>query len=201
MDDRSELVRALIAQAKTGDRTAMGTLLDDYWKKLRSWAGNHRLASPSGGIDVSGVVQETTLYVSQHLNSFHGSSEGEWSAWLQTILDHKMIDEWRARSAGKRGRDRQVPLEVSGADGEPRAHVVAARDTTPSGKVSISEQLLLALSKIAQPQREIIRLRQMEGRSFDVIAELLGLSEQETATHYRLGLRSLKRHLPKLLKD
>ena len=197
-----ELIRTATSIDKTKAeeaKAALNELLERFYVRLRRWSKSHRLATPRGGFDTSGVIQETATYVALHLHMFKGTSEGEWIEWLQLVLDHKMIDRWRFLLAKKRNQRLQVPLLQPGTNGEELAHPIEADDTPPSGRASNNEQLLLALSKIDATEREVVRLRCMEDKSFESIAQLLGLSLEDTATCYDQGLKSLKRHLTRSL--
>src|SRR3954447_24892393 len=85
-DDRSNRVLELLAKARSGDTTALGSLLELYRGYLTLLARTQIGRRLQGKADAADLVPETFLQVHQHIGVFRGTSEAEFLAWLRTIL-------------------------------------------------------------------------------------------------------------------
>jgi DNA-directed RNA polymerase specialized sigma24 family protein len=61
---------------------------------------------------VEGVVQETLLKAHKNHQQFHGTTEAELTAWLQSILANTMTDAVRRSSGDGSDVEREVSLEA-----------------------------------------------------------------------------------------
>jgi RNA polymerase sigma-70 factor (ECF subfamily) len=83
-------------------------------------------------------------------------------AWLYTVAQRRLVDEARRRSR----RGRTLPLEALEQGSEERRY---------GGEVA--EALRAALAVLPPPQRDVVVLRLIEGRSFAEIARRLDSTE------------------------
>ncbi len=77
-------------------------------------------------------------------------------------------------------------------------HANSKRDPTPSRLVVRSEAasaLLVALDSLPEEQRQVVRLKHLDGRSVAEIAEMLGKSEAAVAGLLRRGVVALREKL------
>ena len=65
---------------------------------------------------------------------------------------------------------------------------------------SMAEPLTQALAALPPEQRAVIMLKIYKGRTFKEIAELLGLSQNTTASRYHYGIQRLRRLLKEWCK-
>ena len=86
----------LIDRAKAGENEALGELLAAYRRYLRLLAGMQIDRRLQGKADASDLVQETCLEAHRHFEMFRGQSEGEFAAWLRTILADRRSADYRA---------------------------------------------------------------------------------------------------------
>jgi len=188
-------IEAVIRQART-DGAALGKLFELYQPLLLLSAQNQidtRLAVRS---DASDVVQQTFAEAVQAFHAFHGSTEPEFSAWIQRIHDRNLSDIVRKHvHAEKKSVEREQSLRP--VDGS--ASIVwvepAVDSSTPSRRLIKAEKALrLAqlLQSLPELQREAVRLRHLEGWPIQKIAEHLDRSFVAAAGLIKRGVRALR---------
>lgn len=186
----------LLTSARGGDMAALNLLLDRYWLSLRSLVERRFSARPGRGVELSDVMQETAIYVSERIDQFVGETEKEWLAWLGQVFDHRLIDGLRKGQAKKRDRRRETTMDAPLGDAAtPLKQQLAAQQSSPSQQANRNEQILLAIAAVPQPYREVVRLRNIEGHSLEEIATLLECTPANAAIYLDRGLRALRRHL------
>ena len=94
-------------------------------------------------------------------------------AWLYTVAQRRLIDEARRRAR----RGQTLPLEAVAASSEER----------PYGS-EVAAALRVALAALPRPQREVVVLRLVEGRSFAEIATRVGSTEAACKMRFLRGL-------------
>lgn len=186
-------VAALIAHARSGEVDALGRLLEGQQSLLRQWAEQKLGRVLNQRIAPSDILQMTLLDAYRDFDAFRGSTEAEFIAWLQRILEHNAATAARDHTqAAKRSIRRETPLaEESGL-------ALAARGSSPSRRAArIEEALRLtrALQELPADQREAVRLRHLEGRSLDEIAKRMQRSHTAVAGLIKRGMSTLREHL------
>lgn len=157
----------LIEQAATGDQLAFQYLV----KRHSGWAYGFVVKTVRDAESAWDIVQEAFVRVYRNLSEFR--QEASFNTWFHRILYNLCVDHWRRK--GKR-------LEVEYMD------TLASDDAGPSGGsgfvykspektarhrevVGLLEQALGALSF---DHRTIILMREIDGMSYEEIAEILG---------------------------
>jgi RNA polymerase sigma-70 factor (ECF subfamily) len=147
-------------------------------------------------LEPSDVVQQTLLDAHRNLDQFRGTSDAEMAKWLGQMLTNNVADAARALTRQKRDVRREQPLQVDGDSFPVGADQwVAAEQTTPSLCVARCEQvqrLQEAIQQLPLPQREVIVLHHLQGRSLNETAELIGRSPAAVAGLLFRGLKSLR---------
>jgi RNA polymerase sigma-70 factor (ECF subfamily) len=178
---------ALVERLRAGDEGAFAELIDRYGASMLRVARFHvrdRAVAEE-------VVQETWLAVLDGIDRFEGRSS--LKTWLFRILSN------RAKTRGER-EGRSVPFSAiaaadAAADGEPSLdadrfqgpdapkwpyHWSAPPRAWTQEKVLERETLGVvtgAIEKLPDTQREVIRLRDVEGWSADEVADALDISD------------------------
>ena len=180
-DEDAELLRSL----RAGDEQAFATLVDRYTASMLRIARLY-VRTPAVAED---VVQETWLAVIQGIDRFEGRSS--LKTWIMRILAN------RARTRGAR-EGRSVPFSAlasadamsgessveperfrSREDGEWPYHWAAPPRDWPEERLLAGETLEVigeALDGLPESQREVIRLRDVEGWDADEVSEALQIS-------------------------
>lgn len=190
----------LIEQARAGDSSTLGRLLEerrDYLRLLAQVAIGRRL---QGKVDASDVVQEAFMDAHRQFANFRGTAEPQFAQWLREILAGTLANQAR-RYIGVQGRDAR--LERSLEDDLNQSSAACARipvpvdpHSTPSQQAARAEQSLLvaqAIGRLAEDYRTVIVLRHLEGLTFPQIAERMGRSVDSVEKLWLRGLAKLRR--------
>jgi len=192
--------QALLLQAKRGDESALGRLLESYSNYLTLLSRVQIGRRIQGKVDAGDVVQETFLEVHRQFGAFRGTTEAEFTAWLRRILAGQLALTLR-RYLGTKGRDVNLEREL-GAQLDQSSQAMdggfVAATSTPSQHVSRREQAVLladALDKLPADYREVIILRHLESLPFAEVAGRMGRSEDSVQKLWVRALSSLRRSM------
>ena len=171
MDDDKEL--ELVERAQDGDRQAFKELVETYQRKVYGICIG-MLKDPDDSKDVS---QEVFIKVYRYLDKFNHQSS--FYTWLYRITVNKCIDFIR-----KQKRKREVDYD----DGILRDDDVEGDDEIlPSrlgihpdrvyGRKELRAKMLEALETLSEKHRTILILREVEGLSYEEMADVLQVSK------------------------
>lgn len=159
----------LVQRAQGGDRTAFRELFDRYHKRAFSVAYGvlkHRQ-------DSLDVVQEAFVKVHKHLGSFQGSSS--FYTWLYRIVMNLAIDHLRRRRTGRSVEYDDAVLREDGGGSE-ESVMPRMLDANPRKAVirrELLEKVQIALAELPDIHQQVILLREIEGLSYEEMAEAL----------------------------
>lgn len=183
---------SLIQQARMGDEAALGRLLERHRDHLRQIADQALPARIKSRVDASDIVQQTCLSVFRQIAEFEGSETPQFVAWLRQIHERNIQNAVRDQlQTQKRGDGREESL----ADRE----VQAANAGTPSQHAMQQEasvQLAQGLEQLPEDERQVLKLRYLEGLTLVEIHERLGLSKDAVVWLMQKGMKRLRRSLP-----
>jgi RNA polymerase sigma-70 factor, ECF subfamily len=162
--------RELIILAQKGDRTAFRKLVERHQRRAFSIA----VGLVRDENDARELVQEAFLRVYKGLHSFQGSST--FFTWLYRIITNLAIDLMR-----KPGR-REVELtEAQSVDDEADLPLVARIDGADPIDVvrrrEIATRIQAALDELPPYHRGVILMREIEGMSYEEMAQAMGVSK------------------------
>lgn len=129
----------------------------------------------------------------------HNREPAVIAAWLRRILARTLADVGRQYDADKRavGLEQSLTADLdrsaSGLEGW-----LAADQTSPSGGAARNEELVKlaeALAELPDPQREVVVLKHLQGKTLADIAQETGKSVAAVAGLLRRGLESLRARL------
>jgi len=166
--------RALIARAQAGDKAAFRRLVERHQRRAFAIA----LSLVRDENDARELVQDAFLRVFKSLASFQGSSS--FFTWLYRIITNLSIDLIR-----KPGRQLAVELDVGrNDDGDAPegdfpllSHVEGADPAEVVRRKEIAARVQLALDALPSYHRGVILMREVEGLSYDEMAEVMGVSK------------------------
>lgn len=198
--ERNEQTADLLVSARGGDRKALGALLDIYRRYLAVLARTQISRRLQGKADASDLVQEALLEAHRHFQDFRGTSQGEFVAWLRSILAGLIANHVR-RYLGTKRRDarleRTLAVELSDASGV-LGNELAADASSPSEQAvnhEASVQLAGALEMLPAHYREVIMLRHLEALPFAQVAERMGRTVESVEKLWVRALARLRRQL------
>ncbi len=177
MSNSSIQVAALISQARTGSREALGHLLDSYRDYLRLVARQQMNPRLVGKGDPSDLIQETFLEAQRDFTQFQGDTEGELLAWLRQLLLNN-ISNFSRHYMQTSKRDARREIRLSGPADSDQVSLLGAEPSPSDHVVGAEESVALhhAIERLPEEYRRIIQLRYQDGRSFEEIAIMLGRS-------------------------
>jgi len=172
----------LLAEAKGGGEEQLGKLLTLYRNYLTILATTQLDARLRRRISPSDLVQEAMLGAYRDFGKFRGNTERELLAWLRQILINCLHHAYEAHiQAGRRDVRREISLDDMNRAMDHSvirlAHVLADRGPSPSAPARERERsvaLADQLAKLKSDDRDVIVLRNLQGLSFEEVAERMG---------------------------
>lgn len=158
---------ALLRRAQSGDEAAFGTLMRSHYERT------FRLvyAIVRHEADARDICQEVWLKVWQQLPGFRG--EAKFSTWLHPIATHRALDHLRKR---RRWFDRFLPFATGDNTVESAPEPVTTDDARQQSEGNErTAQLKAALDALPPKHRAVLALREVQGLSYEEIAQATGI--------------------------
>jgi RNA polymerase sigma-70 factor (ECF subfamily) len=153
---------SLIAAALGGETAAFGQLVSRYQDRLY----NSLLRVLSSSEDAADIVQDAFLQAYRKLESFRGGSQ--FYTWLYRIAFNLAMSHMRR--GRKEGSLDQMKLQIGSepVDGQPAVDAGLLQQER-------AESVHAALAELSDEHRQIVVLREIDGYSYEDIAEILEL--------------------------
>lgn len=166
--DDSELVR----RAQDGDREAFTELIERYREKVYSICYG-KLNDEQDSRDVS---QEVFIKVYRHLENFDRDSS--FYTWLYRITVNACIDFLRKHSRVDRVEyDDEIQSEETRDRQLIRPSTLGFEPETEFDRKELREKMLEALESLSEKHRTILNLREVQGLSYEEMAEVLDIAK------------------------
>ena len=183
---------ALMARVQAGDLDAFEPLVRRYERRLFGYFLN-LVDDPAAAAD---LAQET--FVRVYRASARYQESGRFEPWLFRIAANL------ARSRQRRPDQRlpHLPLEEAPAGAAELA--VPSREARPdeaTWRAEVRDALGKALPRLPLVFREAVLLRDVEGRSYREIAEMLGVEEGTVKSRAHRGRQRLRKLLAPLFEE
>lgn len=176
-----------IARAKDGDRGALAALLEE--NEPRIYRFTMKLCRHPE--DARGVLQETMMDAVRGIGGFR--EEASFTTWLYTLA--------RNRCLKRRRKSKFAPTQIEAID---EGHELPAETSRPDEEV-LSKELRRtverAIAGLAEEQREVLVLRDVEGLSGEEAAEVLGLSLAATKSRLHRARKALREALEPVVRE
>ena len=183
----SENTDILIKSALNGDMSAFEELIIQYEKKVYNVA-LRVLKNPDDAMDIS---QEVFIKIYKNLDKFDGKAS--FSTWLYRITTNTCIDELRKR----KGKETySIDNDIENEEGSYKREFVD-NSPTPEEQTIIKEsgnEIIKAMENLSDEHRTIITLRDIEGLSYNEIADITGVSigtVKSRISRARLSLKNI----------
>jgi len=172
MADQADLDadRELLSQAQAGDLSAFEALMERHRDKVYGVA----LRMTRSEADAAEIAQETFLSAFQHLNEFRG--EAAFGSWVHRIAANHALMRLRHRNVveaaeeeltGPEFNERGSWVEYPSSDWSRRADEKAL-------DAELGNAIRLATDRLPDRYREVFVLKDIEGLSYEQIAEITG---------------------------
>ena len=159
----AEIVRRVLE----GDADAFGAIVDEYQKNVYNLA----LRMTGNPEDAQDMSQEAFIKAFNSLASFRGDSK--LSVWLYRIVSNVCLDFLHSRK-----RRQTVSLNMDDGEGGSSELEIPDLSAMPEEELNrrlTREAVRKGLLSLPEDQREILLLREIEGLSYDEIAQALEL--------------------------
>lgn len=178
-------------RAADGNPGALGEVLGRYGCRVRAWL---RDAGVKNAADLDELGQEVCLKLLQGLRGKRFGTVAEFRGFVQTICRNLAIDKHRKKQRSPIVRNREslgpatdVPLEPCARDRSPLTRALVGEIEVRDGAKARERQA--RVDALPEPDRELIRLREIEDRSFVEIAHAYSLRFREVFTPDRVRMR------------
>lgn len=181
---------AVIQAVLDGDVNAYEALVKEYEKNVYNLA----LRMTGNSEDAADMAQEAFIKAYNSLTAFRGDSK--FSVWLYRIVSNVCLDFLRSRS-----RKQTVSLSTENDEGEEVELDIADETHSPEQLLDRSltrDAVRRGLAALPPDHREILLLREIQGLSYEEIADVLGL---EAGTVKSRIFRARKKLCSFLIKD
>jgi RNA polymerase sigma-70 factor, ECF subfamily len=185
--------RVLVRAAQKGDQAAFRTLLVRYERRVYQLALG-MLKDPDEAMD---IAQETFVRVHRYLPSFKG--DASFFTWTYRIATNLCLD-----SARKRGRGERIDVDESDAEVEARMDPPSAALAGPQ-RAALNQELKgkleEALQGLSENHRAILLLREVDGLSYEELAQVLGIRKGTVMSRLFHARLKMQRRLREYLGD
>ncbi len=185
---------AIVAELKAGSEDAYAALIGEYHHPIYSLI--HRVVSDPA--DAADTTQEVFLKVFRGMKHFHG--ESSLKTWIYRIAIHEASNRRRwwfrhkAQEVSMEPEERDLPQDSGPALG------LMLMDKTESPFDSAAHEEVRArvedeLRKVSEPFRTTVVLRDIEGMSYEEIAEITQVSLGTVKSRLTRGRNALRQRL------
>ena len=179
-----------INRAKEGDMEAFSQLVTLYENKILNYC--FRMLNNRG--DAEDATQEVFVKLYRYLGSY--GEQSAFSTWLYKIASNVCLDYLRKV---KRHRD-TVSINQQNAEGEEFSISVEDKGLSPYESAQLGEArkaLAKAIASLGEEQKRVIVLREIEGLSYEEIAEIIGIAPGTVKSRINRARQTLKKILEK----
>lgn len=150
--------------------------------------------------DAAELSQEVFLRVHKHLPSFEGSSS--FYTWLYRITVNLCIDYYRKRKVRSYEYDDGIAHRPALQE-EVFPVVSSASRETPTGRLlreELAQKIREAMDKLSPKHRQVLVLRELEGMSYQDIADTVGISIGTVMSRLHHARKKMQDKLSRYLK-
>lgn len=187
MDNSEQL---LLERSKAGDVAAFETLIEAYQKKIFNLA--YRIV---GNYDDAGdLAQEALIRIFRSIAGF--KEQSSFSTWVYRITTNVCLDDIRKK---KNRKVISLDEEIHVEDGEMKRQIMSD-DPLPDEVAEKEEMRRLvndAINTLPEEQRLVISLRDIQGLTYDEIAEVLDCPSGTVKSRINRARQALKNVLLK----
>lgn len=164
-----EAVEDLVERAKAGDRPAFGQLVEVYQDRIYGYV-SRMLGDPDEAED---VAQETFVRAYRSLPQFRGAAS--FHTWLYRIASNLAIDVARRNRRQNTGNfSLDEPLESEEGDYEREIADEGGSPEQLTQRREMQELVRQAVAELPEKLRAVVVLYELQGESYEDIAEILG---------------------------
>ena len=185
---------SVVAELKAGSEEAYAWLVQHYHQPVYGLV-YRMLNDPT---DAADTTQEVFIKVFRGMKHFNGSAS--LKTWIYRIAMHEASNQRRWWSRHKRREtSMDAPLDLEGGESSLRfGDTLTDLDETPFHDLAQEEvraRVEAELAQIAEPYRSAVILRDIEGLSYEEIAEVLDVTLGTVKSRLMRGRAALRKRL------
>ncbi len=175
-------VAALVGRAADGDPAAFERLVRQYQGKVFTFA----MTFAADRDEAADLAQEAILKVYRSIGSFRFQSS--FTTWLFQIVKNTFLDASKSRSARERSLSRPIDAEVEQLAEAALAEERLIRDDD-------RRSLTHALERVPEAYRMVVVLFDVQGLSYDEIAQILEVPVGTVKSRLKRGRDALREQI------
>jgi RNA polymerase sigma-70 factor (ECF subfamily) len=149
-------------------------------------------------LDSSDVAQEAVLKAHKALETFQGTTECEWLAWLRSIVENVMRDLHRRHTGPQRDVRRERSLQAFNESSARLDRLLANGAPQPQENASREEnlaRLAKAVAALPEDQQTAVKLYYLQELPVKAIAQKMERTEESVGGLLYRGLKTLRRRM------
>jgi RNA polymerase sigma-70 factor (ECF subfamily) len=181
----------LVKRSRKGDDEAFSELIARYQGRIYSIA----LGMTKNEEDAMDITQDAFVKVHRYFKNFQGNSS--FYTWIYRIVVNLCIDHIR-RDGRRANTDFDEKIDYSGEVQEGFDTFPRRSDANPSKAVSrreLAERIQAAVSELPEYHRAVIIMREIEGFSYDEMANAMKVSKGTIMSRLHHARQKLKKSL------
>jgi RNA polymerase sigma-70 factor, ECF subfamily len=183
----------IVAELKAGSEEAYAWLIGEFHQPIYSLV--YRIVNDPA--DAADTTQEVFLKVFRGMKHFHG--ESTLKTWIYRIAVHEASNRrrWWFRHKARETSMEPANPDASGASGGLEDTFVDGRESPFDNVVhqEVRVRVEQELCKVPEPYRTTVILRDLEGMSYEEIAEVMEISLGTVKSRLTRGREALKQRL------
>ena len=185
----------LVLAARRGDRDAFRTLFERYHRRAYALAlGVLRHAD-----DALDVVQDAFVKAHKYLDKFEGNSS--FYTWLYRIVMNLSIDHLRKHRRVKPVEFDEARLEEDRADDALLPRILGGNPGRSLLDKEIRKRIDAALDELSENHRAVLVMRELEGLSYEEMAQSMGCSKGTIMSRLFHARRNMQKRLVDLVDN
>jgi len=189
----NDIDKLLVKRSKSGDIEAFEQLIFDYQKK----AYNIALRVMGNQEDAKDMCQEAFIRIFKSIEGF--KEQSSFSTWMYRIVTNVCLDEIR-----KKKKSETVSLDgtYETENGQIHFETVSDDDTPEEAYIRIEKKriVLKSINELSEEYKTVIVLRDIQGFSYEEIANILCCSIGTVKSRINRGRNTLKDKLKTALE-
>jgi RNA polymerase sigma-70 factor (ECF subfamily) len=180
-----------LGRLRRGKTEALADLFEHYRSQLRLMVQLRIGDQLAARLDASDVLQDTFVDASKKVEAYVNDPRVSCFVWLRRLTSDRLIALQRKHLGAKlRSVNRELRLPETSSEMLAKGLV---KDSSPSANMAtaeVREHVQRALMRLPAADREVILMRNIEGLSNNLVAEVLGVSvSAATMRHGRALIR------------
>jgi RNA polymerase sigma-70 factor (ECF subfamily) len=179
----------LVLAARKGDRGAFRTLFERYHRRAYALA----LGVLRNADDALDVVQDAFVKAHKYLDKFEGNSS--FYTWLYRIVMNLAIDHLRKHRRVKPVEFDEARLEEDRADDTLLPRILGGNPGRSLMDKEIRKRIDAALDELSDNHRAVLVMRELEGLSYEEMAQTMGCSKGTIMSRLFHARRNMQKRL------